>query len=462
MKKNVTYIATAVVIAGAGLTFWQISKIPTTPRVATEGIKDSATKKAIHLLQDKGCLSCHSSKAEVPFYGSLPGIKNQIKKDMDEGLRAADLQTAFETVAKGGVFPEATLAKIEHVIASGTMPPSKFSMIHRSSKIDDSEKKTLLDWISATRLTHYTTYGKDRKFASEPIQPIVDQVTFDAAKAKLGFKLYHDTRLSGDNTLSCASCHNLATGVDNAKVSTGINGQKGGINAPTVLNATFNFCQFWDGRAKDLQEQAGGPPLNPIEMGSKSWDDIVAKLNADTDFKSEFSQVYPKGFSGETITDAIAEFERTLVTPDSPFDLYLKGDENAVSNDVKEGYRLFKENKCASCHVGQAMGGQSFEYMGLKADYFADRGGKETDADKGRFNVTKDPRDLHKFKTPLLRNIALTAPYFHDASAATLEDAVKVMLKYQVGKTLSDDEVGKIVAFLKAQTGKPIYKKLIQ
>ena len=462
MKAKVKYLIIAIVVIGA-IFAYSITQIPTTQRVNTEGISDVATRDAINLLQDNGCLNCHSSLATPPFYGRFPGIGAEVQRDMADGLRAMNLYVMFQSVADGKPFPEAALAKLEKVIADGVMPPAKFAMVHRASKIDNAEQTTLLDWVRQTRLAHYTTYGKDRKLANEPVQPIVQQVKYDQAKAKLGFVLYHDNRLSGDNTLSCASCHNLATGgVDNKKVSDGINGQKGGINAPTVYNAVFNIRQFWDGRAKDLQEQAGGPPLNPVEMGSKSWEEIIAKLNADADLKASFTAVYPDGFSAETITDAIAEFERTLITPDSPFDLYLKGDENAVSAEVKEGYQLFKENKCATCHVGQAMGGQSFEYMGVVADYFADRGGEPTDADKGRYHVTKQEADLHKFKTPLLRNIALTAPYFHDASAATLEDAVKTMLKYQVGKTLDDADVGKLVSFLKAQNGKREFKVLTQ
>jgi len=462
MKAKIKYLIIAVVIIGTILAY-TVTRIPATPRVATEGISDAATRQAINLFQDHGCLSCHSPHATPPFYGNLPGIGPEIRRDMREGLRALDLYAVFQIVADGKPFPEVALAKVEKVIADGVMPPAKFAMVHRASKIDNAGQTTLLDWVRQTRLAHYTTYGKDRKLANEPVQPIVERVKYDPAKARLGFVLYHDNRLSGDNTLSCASCHNLATGgVDNKKVSDGINGQKGGINAPTVYNAVFNIRQFWDGRARDLQEQAGGPPLNPVEMGSKSWEEIIAKLNADADLKASFTAVYPDGFSAETITDAIAEFERTLLTPDSPFDLYLKGDENAVSAEVKEGYQLFKENKCATCHVGQAMGGQSFEYMGVVADYFADRGGEQTDADQGRYNVTKREADRHKFKTPLLRNIALTAPYFHDASAATLEDAVKTMLKYQVGKTLDEAAVGKIVSFLKAQNGKREFKMLIQ
>jgi cytochrome c peroxidase len=460
MKGKFKWLIGGVVVVGAGL-IYSVTVIPSTSRVSTTGVSDEVTKKALDTLQDQGCLNCHSSHATLPFYGKLPGVSDEIKKDMTMGLRALDLYSMIQKVVDEGQVSEAVLAKLEKAVEDGTMPPEKFAMVHRASKIDSAEKESLLAWVKQTRLAQFATYGKDRKLVNEPIQPIVSQVKFDAQKAKLGFALYHDTRLSGDNTLSCAACHNLATGgVDNKNVSDGINGQKGGINAPTVFNAVFNLSQFWDGRAKDLQEQAGGPPLNPVEMGATSWDQIIAKLNADASFKATFTAVYPKGFTADSITDAIAEFERTLVTPDSPFDLYLKGDETAVSADVKEGYRLFKENRCATCHVGQAMGGQSYEYMGVVADYFADLGRKMTDADKGLFNVTHKEADLHKFKTPTLRNIALTAPYFHDASAKTLEDAVKVMLKYQVGKSLTDEEVAQIVTFLKAQNGKYSFNSL--
>ena len=186
----------------------------------------------------------------------------------------------------------------------------------------------------------------------------------------MGFDLYHDTRLSGDNTISCATCHGLATaGVDRKQYSEGIDGQFGGVNAPTVYNSALNILQFWDGRAADLKEQAAGPPLNPVEMGSHSFDEISAKLAEDKELSKRFLEVYPEGFNQSTITDAIAEFEKTLLTP-SRFDKYLMGDKTALTAEEVAGYELFKENKCATCHTGVNLGGQSFEYMGIKDNYF--------------------------------------------------------------------------------------------
>lgn len=448
--KNVILLVILILI----IVFYAFMKMPESNGVNTDKIADVAVKKAIITMQDNGCLSCHSEQAALPFYGSFPVIGEMVKEDMRLGLRAMDLSSLFSSMAGETVVPEVAMAKIEKVIADGTMPPVNFTSAHWSSKINDIEKASILDWVSETRLAHYATNTENEKLANEPVQPIEESAEYNADKAELGFILYHDTRLSGDNTLSCASCHNLGTaGVDNKKVSDGINNQKGGINAPTVYNAVFNVKQFWDGRARDLQEQAAGPPLNPVEMGSESWDEVIPKLNEDKKLKEAFTAVYPEGFTGETITNAIAEFEKTLITPNSAFDKYLKGDESAISDDAKQGYSLFKENKCATCHVGEAMGGQSFEYMGLAMDYFADRG-DINDADLGLYNVTKKESDKYKFKTPLLRNIELTAPYFHDGSALSLNDAVLVMLKYQTGKVIVDDnEVDKIVSFLKTLNG---------
>ena len=448
--KNIILLVLLILVIVA----YSFMKMPETHGVNTDEISDVVVKQAVITMQDNGCLSCHSEQASLPFYGSFPIIGDMVKEDMKLGLRAMDLSSLFNLMAGGAVVPEAAMAKIEKAIADGTMPPANFTSAHWSSKVDDTEKASILDWVSETRLEHYATNTENEKFANEPIQPVVESVEYNPEKAELGFMLYHDNRLSGDNTLSCASCHNLGTaGVDNKKVSDGINNQKGGINAPTVYNAVFNIKQFWDGRARDLQEQAAGPPLNPVEMGSKSWDEVIPKLNADTKLKEAFTVIYPEGFTGETITHAIAEFEKSLITPNSAFDKYLQGDENAISDDAKEGYLLFKEKKCATCHVGQAMGGQSFEYMGLAMDYFVDRG-DVNEADYGLYNFTKKESDRYKFKTPLLRNIALTAPYFHDGNALTLDDAVVVMLKYQLGEAITEKtEVEKIVSFLKTLNG---------
>ena len=229
------------------------------------------------------------------------------------------------------------------------------------------------------------------------------------------------------------------------------------MNAPTSYNSWFNFVQFWDGRAATLAEQAAGPPLNPVEMGSASFDEIAAKLAADADFNKRFCQVYADGLNEKNITDAIAEYEKTLLTPNSAFDRYLKGDKTAMTEEQVEGYDIFKDYKCATCHAGVNMGGLSYEMMGQRADYFKDREinmkSGLTDADNGRWTQTKVERDRYRFKTPTLRNVALTWPYYHDGSVATLEEAVSMMAEYQVGKKMPEAEVKKVKAYLEALTG---------
>lgn len=235
-------------------------------------------------------------------------------------------------------------------------------------------------------------------------------------------------------------------GVDNKQYSEGVGGQLGGVNAPTVYNAAYNFVQFWDGRAGTLAEQAAGPPLNPVEMACESFDQITAKLAEDKDFVKAFTEVYSDGLNEKNITDAIQEFEKTLLTPNSRFDLYLKGDKNAITADELAGYELFKKYDCATCHVGEILGGQSYELIGVQHDYFADRAAEMTEEDNGRFKQTKIERDRHRFKVPGLRNVELTYPYFHDGSMKTMDDAVRAMAKYQLGIDLPQQEVDKIVS----------------
>lgn len=407
------------------------------------------------LFYDKGCDYCHTTKASMPFYASLPIAKQLMNYDIQTGYRHFNLIPTLEALEQGTPVPESDLAKIERVIQEGEMPPFQMKMIHLSSSVSDEEATQILDWVKNQRLQHYATPGVAERFKNETVQPIPESLPVEPMKVALGFKLYHDNRLSGDDSLSCETCHKLdAGGVDNLVTSTGIRDQKGPINAPTVFNSVFNMAQFWDGRAVDLKEQAGGPPLNPIEMGSESWEQIIAKLQPDRDVVAAFEQVYPgQGITSDTITDAIAEFEKTLITPNSPFDRYLKGDASALTESQIRGYALFKENRCDTCHVGKNLGGQSYDLMGLKGDYFAERGGDITEADIGRFNVSTYERDRYRFKTPTLRNVEQTAPYLHDGSITTLEGVVQMMMKYQVGKTLPERDVNDIVAFLKSLTG---------
>lgn len=287
---------------------------------------------------------------------------------------------------------------------------------------------------------------------AEPIIPIPLQINLDTKKVALGKQLFHEPRLSQNNAVPCAHCHKLELGgTDGMSISFGINGAKGAINSPTVFNSGFNFRQFWDGRAATLEEQINGPTHSPIEMAS-SWKEIIAKLNADPKYPRLFATLYTDGITAFNIRDAIATFERSLYTPNARFDRFLRGETDALSEQEHTGYTLFKNYGCVSCHQGVNVGGNMYQVFGVMGDYFADRG-NITEVDYGRFNVTGRQEDKFVFKVPTLRNIALTAPYFHDASATTLKEAVKVMGRYQLGRILSAEEIEYIVAFLHTLTG---------
>jgi cytochrome c peroxidase len=281
-------------------------------------------------------------------------------------------------------------------------------------------------------------------FATDLIKPLPQALPYNKEKALLGQKLFFDARLSKDGSISCATCHNIQTsGADGLPLSFGVGGAKGGINAPTVFNSAFNFAQFWDGRAKDLKTQAGGPIENPVEMAEK-FENVVKKLSTDKAYQEEFKKLYG-GVTKDAITDAIAEYEKTLITPNSRFDKYLRGDKSALGQKEVEGYEIFRRKGCVSCHNGINIGGNMFQRFGA----FSPRVGDNL----GRFNVTKNEKDKYFFKVPSLRNIELTAPYFHDASAPDLKAAIKDMAKYQLGKPITDDELVRLEAFLKSLTG---------
>ncbi len=285
-------------------------------------------------------------------------------------------------------------------------------------------------------------------YSVELFKPLPLKVEFDQKKAKLGKMLYLDTRLSGDDTIACVSCHKLSdgSGVDNLPTSTGINGQKGPVNAPTVFNSGFNLAQFWDGRAKDLKEQAAGPVENPKEMGA-SFKEVIKKLKKDKKYVALFKEIYNDEITKEHITDAIAEFEKALVTPNSKFDKYLRGDKNALTKQQKLGFKLFNDKGCVSCHNGINIGGNLYQKAGI-FDKFP-----ETDNFTGRYSLTKNEKDKYFVKVPSLRNIAKTPPYFHHGKTPDLRTAVMQMGYYQLGISLTLEEADAIVAFLTSLNG---------
>jgi cytochrome c peroxidase len=288
--------------------------------------------------------------------------------------------------------------------------------------------------------------------SKEPIQPIPLHINLNPNKVALGERLFNETKLSHNNNISCASCHNLQKGgTDGLTYSLGTNGALGFVNTPTVFNSGFNFRQFWDGRSDHLEDQIEGPTNASHEMAS-NWPEIIKKLKEDPNYVSTFKQLYQDDISQENIKDAIATFERSLYTPNSRFDKYLRGDTNAITNEEKKGYNLFKDYGCISCHQGMNVGGNMFQKFGILDDYFANRG-QIKKADSGRANITGNSSDQRVFKVPSLRNVELTAPYFHDGLGKSLEEAVTVMAKYQLGRTLSQEEIELIIKFLKTLTG---------
>ena len=283
---------------------------------------------------------------------------------------------------------------------------------------------------------------------NEPVQPIEAAKATDPAKVELGKQLFFDPRLSRSGFISCNSCHNLSMGgSDNLPTSIGHNWQQGPINSPTVLNSSLNLAQFWDGRAADLKEQAAGPIANPKEMAF-THTLALDVLNSIPQYREAFRSIYQKDeITLDAVTDAIAQFEETLVTPNSRFDQWLKGDAKALTATELEGYQLFKNTGCVACHNGPNAGGNMFMKMGVVQAYKTDHPAE------GRSAVTGNEIDRFTFKVPTLRNVELTYPYFHDGAAKTLTEAVDIMGRLQLGRTYTKEENAQIVAFLKTLTG---------
>lgn len=279
------------------------------------------------------------------------------------------------------------------------------------------------------------------------ITPLPTNIPYDKEKAMLGKQLYMDTSLSKDGKVSCNTCHDLKRyGVDNEIFSIGADGVLDEpFNSPTTFNSVFNFVQFWDGKAKNLADQAKNPFINPKEMALKDEAEVVKRVEANAKYKASFDKIYGE-ITMQNITDAIAEFEKTLITPNAPFDRYLNGDENAISSQAKRGWEAFKSNGCVACHQGQNIGGTMYQKIGIFEPY-------PNQENLGRYEITKIESDKMVFKVPSLRNVAKTAPYYHDGSIPTLDVCVQFMAYYQLGRFLDQQTVDDIVAFLESLTG---------
>lgn len=290
-----------------------------------------------------------------------------------------------------------------------------------------------------------------RTVLEEPIRPLPERVDFDPAKAALGKRLFFDPRFSRDGKVSCASCHDFAKGgADGRAHSPGVDGRTSPINSPTVFNTGFNFRQLWTGKAESLEEQVDMAIANPKVFDS-SWDGILARLSRDAALVRDFKNAYPDGLTRRNVTDALVVFERSLVTP-SRFDAWLRGNADAISAEEKQGYARFKSYGCIACHQGVNVGGNMYQVFGVMRPYLG-KDASEQETDLGRYLVTRRESDKYVFKVPSLRNVALTAPYFHNGSARTLEEAVDVMIKYQLGRTAPPEDKALIVKFLHTLSG---------
>lgn len=290
----------------------------------------------------------------------------------------------------------------------------------------------------------------DKEIRQEPIFPIPLHSEVNTSKAELGERLFFDLRLSKNSELACSSCHQPDAGGDDNIASHHT------INTPTIFNVKFNFRQNWDGSVKTLDEQIDLAVRNQ-HVFKNSWDDIIVTLSQDNELKNDFLEIYLDGITRQNIIDALVEFEKTLITPNSRFDKYLRYDDDALSAEEIEGYEIFKELGCISCHQGINVGGNLYQKFGVFYNYIAERGEiKKTDY--GRMNATNRQMDAFVFKVPSLRNIAVTAPYLHDGSAETLEEAIIIMGRTQLGRTLTAEETQSIKAFLITLTGE--YKNI--
>lgn len=300
--------------------------------------------------------------------------------------------------------------------------------------------------------------GSDRMLraeTAEPIAPVPTQQSLEPGRIALGRVLFEDRRLSSNGTMACASCHMLDRGgADGQRLSTGLDGRPLAANTPTVFNSAFNYLRNWAGNVETLETLIDRVMQSPTLMNER-WPNVVARLSADSSLARQFAAAYSEGMTAASLRDALATYIRSLTTPNSRFDRWLRGDETALTAEEQEGYALFRRYGCVSCHQGRNIGAnvrQALGIVGQPGAYFTERGSL-TEADLGRFQVTGDAADRFVFRVPSLRNVALTAPYLHDGSVATLEEAVSIMFIYQLGRTADEPDLRRIVQFLGTLTG---------
>ncbi|HOO42986.1 MAG TPA: cytochrome c peroxidase [Bacteroidales bacterium] len=440
------FTGSVIILIGTGIFFSRIvNQVPP---------EDMTLIDRVNVIVDQGgCFICHGGPHDFCKHINWPVFGAAISKDAFKGIRYANSSYSLAYIFGDMPNDETSLIKLQKVISQRSMPPLSYYVIHWKAYLTRDKQEILLDWIYDQLSSYHSYVIPTEEYPFEPVKPVLEHIPHDTDKAALGELLFHDSRLSVDNTVSCASCHNLKTGgVDNLDFSVGVYNQPETLNSLTVYNTVFHSFYFWSGKASSLQELVYKTLLDPVKMGNDSLDRIFDIFSEDSALTERFLASYPEGYSDSTITHALAEFHKTLITPNAPFDKYLKGDAKAIGQQAQEGYLLFKKHGCATCHNGTGMGATSFEYMGVANNYFPDTRRISLE-DMGRYSFTSLNSDMHRFRVPGLRNIALTSPYFHNASAKTMEEAVVKMAYYQRDKKLSRKQVQAIVSYLNTLTG---------
>lgn len=408
---------------------------------------DDAEFKLVSDTMVKKCADCHSSDmAPRPVYFNFPIAHPIIESDLKKAK--SNFVLSREKLSGASKFTSNELFALSQAMAKNNMPPARYIALYWDAALSEKEQRAFVSYIK-------------KQSANFDLRPIPQENFFqpDKAKVALGERLFSDKRLSGSGKMSCANCHSLeSAGCDQKAFSVSDSMKETDCNTPTVFNAAYNFAQNWNAGAKNLKEHVQAHIVNERILNAQ-WATILTRLSQDQQFLTDFSGAYADGLSMANVADAIAAFEQTLLSPESRFDSYLKGDASALTKEEKSGLELFKKHNCVSCHLGPSLGGQSVEKFGIQKDYFV--GGAVDEPDNwGRFNVSRIAKDKFKFKVPNLRNIELSGPYFHDGSAKTLRDAVHVMSEFQIDKKLSDNEEILVCKFLRTLTGEFRGKRL--
>lgn len=398
------------------------------------------------IIDEGGCMVCHASPEYASHRIHWPVVGYLIEKDAKRGIRFSNMSHAFEQLYEKKSITQPVLYKLQRIALNRSMPPLSFQLVHWKSPLIKGKRDILLDWVYNRLSEDYDVPYPVTHALFQPIQPLPDSLPTDPLKATLGRSLYYN--------LSCASCHNPETGgTDNLPFSIGVHNQPSETSTLTTFNAIFHTVFSWDGKATTPEEMVSLHFKDPVKMQADTIDVLIDVLAENKELMDLFAQAYPDtDMTENTLIDALVEYLKTLITPNSPFDRYLKGDEDAISRDAKKGYDLFKKYSCATCHSGVPVGGLSLEYVGTANEFFINREELILE-DMGHYKVTGNPIDIHRFKVPGLRNIELTYPYFHNSVTDNLRIAVSAMAYHQRGKKLSEKEKDKIIAFLKTLTG---------